>query len=293
MHFHYTNQPMQKYFQTDRCPTHVFDSTMESVQNMLKSADIGLRPLKIRTDDDVIFAVKYASSFTPVLPISAVSGDGLDKLHRLLRSLPQRRKHKKKINRPFEFLVEDIFNLNGVGIVVSGFVNRGQIQVGETIHIGPLRDGSDLAATVKSIEVARSSVNEAWAGHTACFALSMSDRKRQKMLLRKGMVAIKDRPVPTYRKLTAEVCLLRGRTVTVVKDSYEATLHVLHMKLPARVVDIVKHGDSTSSTEIRQGGRATITFEFSQRPCFVRKGMKIILRDGHARGFGVILSVQS
>jgi GTPase len=57
----------------------------------------------------------------PTLNISCVTGEGLDLLRKILFALPKRRRHEKKANRPFEFLVEDVFsNVPGVGSVVSG-----------------------------------------------------------------------------------------------------------------------------------------------------------------------------
>ena len=47
----------------------------------------------------------------------------------LLYRLPKRRRHEKKATRPFEFLVDDLFNVDGVGAVASGFVNGGKLQV--------------------------------------------------------------------------------------------------------------------------------------------------------------------
>mmetsp|Transcript_23528 Transcript_23528/g.65703 ORF Transcript_23528/g.65703 Transcript_23528/m.65703 type:complete len:256 (-) Transcript_23528:150-917(-) len=253
------------------------------MQCMLRSPDIGFRPYRIKKESDIDVAIPALSSVVPILTVSTVSGEGLELLHKFLRALPQRRKHGKKIHKPFEYLVEDTFH----GNIISGFVNRGRVHVGDTISVGSTR------ATVRSIHVARNDVKEAWAGHSACLALSFPDKKRAKknVPVRRGMIAVKDGPVLTHRRFTAEVYLLRGRTVTIVKGCYEATVHILHMKLAARVIDIVKHDDGDATDEIHQGGRATVTFEFSHHANPVRQGMRIILRDGHARGFGVITSV--
>ena len=79
-------------------------------------------------------------------------------------------------------------------------------------------------------------------------------------------------------------------------------LHILHMKEPARVIDIHHHVDGTShdanndnkvvtTTTIRPGEGARVTFEFTRRPAYVHEGMRIIMRDGHVRGIGRVVSV--
>lgn len=186
-------------------------------------------------------------------------------------------------------MVEDIFHVTGVGTVLSGFVNRGEWRLGELLHVGPLKNGKILEVTPKSAHVAQTNVQQVWAGHSACIAVSMS--KNERTLLRQGMVALKDQfvPVPSF---TAEVFLLKGKTVTISKDHYESTLHILHMKQSARVTNILVVGqEDISEVTVRQGGRATITFEFCRRMAYVRKGMKIIMRDGHVRGIGVIVDI--
>jgi GTPase len=90
----------------------------------------------------------------------------------------------------------------------------------------------------------------------------------------------------------AEVFLVKGKTTTISKDHCESTLHVLHMKQAAHVTNVFGAGRvDISEVTIRPGGQATTTFEFSRRIRRVRKGMKIIMRDGHVRGIGVVADV--
>jgi GTPase len=46
---------------------------------------------------------------------------------------------------------------------------------------------------------------------------------------------------------------------------------------------------SSSELVLRPGCRARVTFTFSQGSAYIRKVMRIILRDGHVRGIGVVL----
>ena len=269
----------------DHCPDHVFKETKQEISRILKSPGFGLRPFMVKADRDVDMVHDKMSSLVPVLPISCITGDGLNLLKSLLAKFPQRRRHaKKQLDKPFEFLVEEIFQVPGVGTVVSGFVTRGMWEKGEAIHIGPLKDQTVMKVVPKSAHVARTSVSKVWAGHRACFALPKLPRVRR-MLLRKGMVATK-RSFEPSKKFIADIYLTKGATVTIEVGKFNAALNILHMKQSAKVIDI-QVGDAKKSI-IRQGDSARVTFAFVNKPSYVRPGMRFIMRSGHVIGYGVV-----
>jgi GTPase len=176
---------------------------------------------------------------------------------------------QNKINRPFEFLIEEIFNVRGIGSVVSGFVNAGQWKKGEVVHVGPMSDGTYVETVVKSVHVERNEVDHVWAGYSACFALGLG--KQSRMRLRKGMVLLKE-PAGASRSFSANVCILKGEGTTITKGRYETVVHVLHVRQTALVVDFTSldhENISDSYSVLRPGSRATVRFQFLHRP--VRK----------------------
>jgi GTPase len=100
-------------------------------------------------------------------------------------------------------------------------------------------------------------------------------------------------PVPPSKSFTAEICLIKGEPVTMIAERYQTMVHILHQKRTVQLTSIetLDPGSIYSSSEVvlRPGCRARVTFTFSQGPVYVRKGMRIILRDGHIRGIGVVL----
>jgi GTPase len=163
------------------------------------------------------------------------------------------------------------------------------VAFGETLHVGPLKNGRILEVTQKSAHVAQTEVQKVWAGHSACFVVSVS--KNERTLLRQEMVALKHPFVPVQR-FAAEVFLVKGKTVTISEDHCESTLHILHMKQAARVTNIFVAGCvNISEVTICHGGQATITFEVCRQMGRVQKGMKIIMRDGHVRGVCVLADI--
>jgi elongation factor 1-alpha len=277
----------------DACPEQVLRSTKQSVHDQLRAPGVGMRTFSVRNEGDIETVKDKMHTLTPVIEASCVTGEGLDLIHKLLVALPKRRLHQKKIAKPFEFTVEDYFNVTGIGIVVSGFVNTGEWKKGEALHIGPLKDGQYLKIAVKTVHVARTEVDRVWAGHDVCFALALTKAQRKMLGALKGVVALTT-PVMPSNSFTAEICLMKGEPVTMITGRYQTIVHILHQKRTVELTSIETHesGSICSGSEqvvLRPGSRARVTFLFCQGPAYVRKGMRIILRDGRVRGIGVVL----
>jgi len=284
----------------DGCPKHVLKSTKEEINVILRSPEVQKKPFAMMKEADVDLIVNKVHAIAPVVTVSCVTGEGLDLLNHLLFSLPKRRRHHNKIGRPLEFLIEDIFDVTGVGSVVSGLVNAGKVNMGDSVWLGPIGDGEFLKTAVKSIHLARTNVRTTVAGNTACLALALS--KDQRKLLRKGMVVL-EKPIEATRVVEAEMFVIKGSGVdgTTIRKNYQTMLHILHVRQAATVEDIqlVHQGgvvDSTSSHDksgivIRPGNRAKIRFRFMKRKEFIRVGMRILFRDGRVRASGTITAL--
>lgn len=291
----------------DSCPEHAMKRTKEDVFNILRSPGIQKKPFYVRNFDDVAIVVDKTSSLSPIINVSCVSGEGLSLLSQLIGSLPKRRRHHNKIDRPFEYLVEEIFNVPGTGTVVSGVVNAGMLQAGETVFVGPFpnhgrtTNGNTefLRSTVKSIEISRVNVSSTVAGNSATLALSLT--KEQRKMIRKGMVVLKE-PGRTTDTFEAEMVLLKSAGVdgTTIREGYQTMLHILHIKQTAIMEEISIVSTSHLSTYeydegpvvVRPGSRAIFRFKFMKQKEYLRPGMRVLFRDGRVRGCGVITKVE-
>lgn len=216
--------------------------------------------------------------------------------------------------------------MKGIGCVISGFVNAGEYHKGEPLFVGPMKDGTYVKSVVRSIHVAQTDVDYTYAGHSACFAISSLTKSQRSALSKKGMVALKEVPdSPAIRTFKADLVMLRGEPVTVTKDQFVATAHILHLKQAVRVTDFTHsnparvgkngHVSTDNAMVMRPGDQARVTFQIvggavvssSQVqsvfirtiltilllvlfvPQYIRKGMRLLLRDGHVRAVGVIV----
>lgn len=231
-----------------------------------------------------------------------MTGEGLDLLRKVLFALPKRRRHEKKANRPFEFLVEDVFsNVPGVGSVVSGFVNAGELHVGTVqVYVGPTDDGTFLRTTAKSAHIARINTSHVTAGQSATIAFSLGKEMRKK--LRRGMVVVVNNPTST-KEFDAEICVLKGEGTTIRK-SYQAYVHILNVRQTAfaRNIEIINTNalglppthcvkQDAEGIVLRPGSRAKVRFEFAKRPEYIRPGMRMLFRDGRVRGVGIVTGI--
>lgn len=270
----------------DRTPSDVFRTTKQQVQKLLRHPQVDLKPYVVKNFRD-IDTVGNLENLTPIVSVSSVTGEGMDLVRHLLLALPPRHQHAKEERRkPFECLIQEIYQLTGVGTVLSGFVTRGEWKKGEALHIGPLKDGSTFVTVPKSVHVAQTIVNRVWAGHTVCFAIPKPPRNARAMLT-KFMVAKKE-PIVLTKTFQAEIEFPPGKGFTLTRGRAVVTAHILHIKTQLMVVGI-KNQDGENVDFLRQSSRATVTFEFNKRPQHVRPGMRVMLREGHVLGFGLVL----
>lgn len=292
----------------DGCPAHARKQSKEEVVKLLRSPDIGKRAYAIKCEEDIEKAMVNLNSLAPMFDISSVTGEGMNLLRKMLFQLPKRRKHENRVNKPFEFLVEDIFNVPGVGAVVSGFVFAGELSVGSNAHVyvGPTDDGTFLKTTAKSAHVSRINTQHVTSGQSACLALALGKDLRKK--LRRGMVVLKESPSST-REFEAEICVLKGEGTTI-RRSYQAYVHILNVRQSAfaRNIEVIHNHargvppthkaavdddseDGMKNIVLRPGSRAKVRFEFAKRPEYIRPGMKMLFRDGRVRGVGKVISI--
>merc|ERR1712137_1357467 len=102
-----------------------------------------------------------------------------DLVHALLGALPKRRRHSGKIGRNLEILVDDTFNITGVGTIISGFVNAGKVRVGDIVFLGPLNNGSYIKTTIKSAQISGINVSTIVSGNVVGLALTLSKDQRK------------------------------------------------------------------------------------------------------------------
>src|SRR6202046_4729891 len=94
-----------------------------------------------------------------VLPVSALTGDGIEALaDRLVVAANEITDRASRAR--FRLAVDRVFTLPGVGVVVTGTVMSGSVHVGDHVVISP----SGLSARVRSLHTQNKAAESGWAG---------------------------------------------------------------------------------------------------------------------------------
>ncbi len=132
-------------------------------------------------DEDLLdLAVSDVKSFlegtflkdTPVIPVSSVTGFGLDRLLQVLEK--EVLEAKERNNSGIAFLpIDRVFTIKGFGTVVTGTLAKGTFAEGQDVEILP----SGIKAKIRSIQIHSESVETAAAGMRTAINLQGIDRE--------------------------------------------------------------------------------------------------------------------
>ena len=261
--------------------------------SLLKGPGLNCLPAIVKEKDDVVVLSRKMASgkLVPIFKVSSVTGDGLDLLRQFLNLLPsgkfarwnQEREQfsMHSISDPFLLFIDEIFEVSGVGKVVSGIVQSGKIQTGYQAFLGPSK-GEYEQVRLKSIQTSRIVVNEAFPGDYISIALGFKGKAPR---ITKGMVLTTYKPIPNVKRFEAEIYVLHHPTT--VRVNYNTQIHLKTIRSQAKILKI------KGSENLRSGDRARVVFEFIYSPQFLMTGMKFVFREGRTKGVGVVKEILS
>lgn len=137
----------------------------------------------------------------PILPVSTVTGDGIDDLAQLLRE-HARAAQLRRSDGAFRLAVDRCFTLPGAGTVVTGTVLSGSASVGDSVTISP----SGIAARVRSIHAQNRPAERGAAGDRCALNLAGPDVSKD-AILRGHMIVSPALHAPATR-IDAELTVL-------------------------------------------------------------------------------------
>ena len=200
-----------------------------------------------------------------ILPVSAVTGAGLDALRqhfaRAQAELPATRD-----GGHFRLAVDRSFSLPGVGCVVTGTAVSGQVSVGDKLLVTP----SGKAARVRGLHAQNNAANEGHAGQRLALNLAGIDKHE---IDRGDWVVAEAAHAPTQR-LDARIRVLASEARPLAQWT-PVHLHLGAVAVGARVVLL-------EGAAIAPGANALVQLELD-RPIGALRGDRFILRDQSAQ----------
>lgn len=166
----------------------------------LTKSDLADEEWLAATEDDI--RAHVAGSFlegAPIIPVSSVTGAGLDDLRAALQALAAQAETRRDSGL-FRMPIDRVFTMQGFGTVIAGTVLSGQISVGDQVQIYP----EGLTSRVRGIQIHNEKATQSQVGKRT--ALNLPELKKED--LRRGQTAAAPGSLtPTYR-LDAQLSLL-------------------------------------------------------------------------------------
>ncbi len=191
----------------------------------------------------------------PLIPVSAVTGSGINELVSALADLAHSRSSRNATGLA-RLPLDRCFSLKGFGTVVTGTLWNGSLQVGESVQVQP----SSQEARIRGLQVHGAPVQMAVAGERTAVNLSGIDHSR----LRRGFVLTCPNTLEPTKVIHASVNWLAG------------------VELPERREDFSFHlGTSETSVHIKpftsEGNRLLLQLDLME-PVVAVPGDRFVLR---------------
>ena len=176
----------------------------------------------------------------------------------------------REIDKPFLMCIEDVFNIEGRGTVVTGRVERGVLKKMEEVEIVGLKDTRKTTAT--DIEMFRKLLDQANAGDN-CGVLLRGTKKEE---VERGMVLAKPGSMKPYTKFKAEVYVLtkdEGGRHTPFFNKYRPQFYF-------RTSDVTGNVTLPAGVEmVMPGDNVSVDIELIA-PVAMEKGQRFAIREG-------------
>lgn len=176
----------------------------------------------------------------------------------------------REVDKPFLLPIEDIFTITGRGTVVTGRVERGQVNMNEEVEIVGLKPTKKSVVT--GIEMFRKQLDSAMAGDNAGILLRGIDKAD----VERGQVLAKPGSITPHTKFKAQVYALKkeeGGRHTPFFNGYRPQFYF-------RTTDVTGSITLKEGVEmVMPGDNAELTVELIA-PIAVEKGSKFSVREG-------------
>jgi selenocysteine-specific elongation factor len=219
---------------------------------------VALTKSDLVTDDIVELAkmeVEELLADTPfseaqILPVSSMTGEGLPELRAHLLALAAKHEAEIEESEPCRLPVDRAFLLKGLGLVITGTLVSGRVQVGDSLDLLP----SGSRVRVRSIQVHGSSREEAVAGERT--ALQLTGTKHEE--LQRGEQLVTPGKFGTTTSLAGRMTLLPDAPKTI-RGSIPIRFHLYSSEVLGRLRPLAGplEPGSTGLVEIRLQGPVT------------------------------------
>ncbi|XKL59482.1 hypothetical protein PGB90_000498 [Kerria lacca] len=260
------------------------DSILKELQTTIQSVDCLKLTLVVRNRDDLMIACSNQPSeqLVPIFCVSNVTGEGLELLTQFLYLVSPRVsiKERELLEQDLcEFQIDETFRIPELGTVVGGLLLKGVIREGIELMMGPLDDGRYQSVKISSMHRNKVPCKSVKASQSASLQLNDSVQ-----YVRKGMVLLglgKNMIATWFFQATVNVLY----HASIIYSGFQTTVHIGNIRQTAIMIGIM------STDGIHTNDKASVLFRFVRRPEYVTVGMRLLFREGQAKGIGKITQI--
>ncbi|MEZ6062295.1 MAG: selenocysteine-specific translation elongation factor [Planctomycetaceae bacterium] len=214
------------------------------------------------TEELEVFLADFGFSDFPIVPLSSVTGEGLDELRNALRQAA--RTSLRSADGFFRMPIDRVFSVPGRGCVVAGTIWSGTVGIGDTLEWRPAGAAAQAPANVRvrELEVHGESVTKSVVGRRTAMNVTGVDTH----LVKRGDELVAPGLFPVSRNLIVEI-----RTFADAPS----------LRCPATVqLHTATTADSARISGIKrlEAGQQVIAFVETQYPVVATFGQKVLLR---------------
>src|SRR5690606_28032041 len=177
----------------------------------------------------------------------------------------------RDVDKPFLMPIEDVFSITGRGTVVTGRIERGVINVNDTVDIIGIKDKT-LTTTVTGVEMFRKLLDQGQAGDNV--GLLLRGVKREEV--ERGQRVIKPGTTTPHTEFEAQLYILskdEGRRHTPFFNNYRPQFYF-------RTTDVTGVVHLPEGTEmVMPSDNTEMRVELIQ-PVAMEEGLKFAIREG-------------
>ena len=194
---------------------------------------------------------------------------------------------ERDTEKTFLMAIEDVFSITGRGTVSTGRIERGVVNVGDTVEIVGL--GDTQTTTVTGVEMFQKTLDSGMAGDNVGILL----RGVQKDDIDRGMVLSEPGTITPHTEFEGEVYILtkeEGGRHTPFFTGYRPQFYVRTTDVTGNIKAFTAD-DGTDVEMVMPGDRIKMTAELIS-PIAIESGMRFAIREGgRTIGAGVVSKI--
>jgi elongation factor Tu len=263
-------------------------------EELLELVELELRELLDSYDypgDEIPFISGSALMAFEAVKANPTSKEGenpwIDKIFKLMKSVDEYiPTPERAMDQPFLMAIEDVFSITGRGTVSTGRIERGAVNIGDSVELVGLTETK--TTTVTGMEMFQKTLEQGMAGDNIGILL----RGIQKTDVIRGMVLAKPGTINPHTQFEAEVYILtkeEGGRHTAIFKGYRPQFYVRTTDVTGSIADFKSDGETIEM--VMPGDNVTMNIELIS-PIAVENGMRLAIREGgRTVGSGLVTKI--